>query len=423
MSLYASWMILVVMGLFLILPVMIGVYVYRDSESRGMNAPLWTLIAVLGPAFVGLIIYLIVRSESGSLKCPQCRNPVTDKYTLCPNCGASLKHRCRGCGNPLEPSWNQCPSCGLTVPEDQRSPVVDRAADRGLGKILIAVILIPLLIMGLLIGGLFTFRSSISSSIGSVDGMRVEDYADLPVVSGWLKECDQLGDGIYVLEYEYPREGDWAKVSYLIYRKGLTGMTNVSVGSSSLGIFKGPALDVTYNDSDAPSELDYHLYQVDYSADKVPRLVIQINGQEAPYRQTMTIEPLAFAEASMWRHEASNLYEARTPYLGDASAVVNLIDRTGLPRFGPYTIELQTKEEPFGLRISFESSLKTFGRQDRAHAIILLGLIDNLSYVEVVGSDDTQRITREEASEELGYDVKELGQSPGKLAEYLKGLY
>lgn len=75
MSLYASWMILVVMGLFLILPVMIGVYVYRDSESRGMNAPLWTLIAVLGPAFVGLIIYLIVRSESGSLKCPSARIP------------------------------------------------------------------------------------------------------------------------------------------------------------------------------------------------------------------------------------------------------------------------------------------------------------------------------------------------------------
>jgi hypothetical protein len=139
--------------------------------------------------------------------------------------------------------------------------------------------------------------------------------------------------------------------------------------------------------------LDYHLYQVDYSADKVPRLVIQINGQEAPYRQTMTTEPLAFAEAAMGRHEASNLYEARTPYLGNASAVVNLIDRTGLPRFGPYTIELQTKEEPFGLRIFFEASLETFGQQDRAYAIVLLGLIENLSYVEVVGSDGTQRIT------------------------------
>ena len=103
--------------------------------------------------------------------------------------------------------------------------------------------------------------------------------------------------------------------------------------------------------------------------------------------------------------------------------MVNLIDRTNLPRFGPYTIELQTKEEPFGIRIFFEASLETFGQQDRAYAIILLGLIDNLSYVEVVGSDDTQRITREEASEELGYDVKEFGQSPGKLAEYLESLY
>lgn len=423
MSLYASWMILVVMGLFLIIPVMIGVYVYRDSESRGMNAPLWTLIAVLGPAFVGLIIYLIVRSESGSLKCPQCQSPVTDKYALCPNCGASLKHRCRGCGNPLESSWKQCPSCGLTVPEDQRSPVVERSADRGLGKILIAVILIPLLIMGLLMGGLVSFRGSISSSVGSVDGMRVEDYADVPVVSQWLEECDQLGDGIYVLEYQGPGQGDWIKTSYLIYRKGLTGMTSVSVGSSSLGLFRGPALDVSYNDSTSPSELDYHLYQVDYSAEKVPRLIIQVNGQESPYRQTLSTEPLSFAEASMWRHEAANLYEAKTPYLGDASAVVNLIDRTGLVRFGPYTIELQTKEEPYGLRIFFDASLETFGQQDRAYAIILLGLIDNLSYVEVVGSDGSQMITTQEASEELGYDVKEFAQSPGKLAEYLENLY
>jgi hypothetical protein len=189
------------------------------------------------------------------------------------------------------------------------------------------------------------------------------------------------------------------------------------------GLFKGPALDVTYNDFESPSELDYHLYQVDYSADKVPRLVIQVNGQEASYRQTISAEPLSFSEASMGSHEASNLYEARTPYLGNASAVVNLIDRTGLPRFGPYTIELQTKEEPFGLRIFFEASLETFGQQDRAYAIILLGLIENLSYVEIIGSDGTQSITIQEASEELGYDVKEFGQSPGKLAEYLKSLY
>lgn len=42
-------------------PVVIGVCVYRDAVRRGMNAELWTLIAILAPLFTGVIIYLIVR--------------------------------------------------------------------------------------------------------------------------------------------------------------------------------------------------------------------------------------------------------------------------------------------------------------------------------------------------------------------------
>ena len=42
--------------------VAIGVYVYRDARNRGLNAVLWTLIALLAPSLVGFIIYLYFHS-------------------------------------------------------------------------------------------------------------------------------------------------------------------------------------------------------------------------------------------------------------------------------------------------------------------------------------------------------------------------
>ena len=47
--------------LLLLIPILIGVYVYRDAKRRQMNAVAWTAIAVLAPTFIGLIIYLLVR--------------------------------------------------------------------------------------------------------------------------------------------------------------------------------------------------------------------------------------------------------------------------------------------------------------------------------------------------------------------------
>ena len=47
----------------LTVPVMVGVYVYRDSRRRGMSAVVWTLIAVAAPALIGFIIYLLIRGN------------------------------------------------------------------------------------------------------------------------------------------------------------------------------------------------------------------------------------------------------------------------------------------------------------------------------------------------------------------------
>ena len=64
--------LLVVLAIFVAIPVLVGVYVWRDASRRGMNAPLWTLVAALAPAFIGLIIYLLVRGSWPDLRCPAC---------------------------------------------------------------------------------------------------------------------------------------------------------------------------------------------------------------------------------------------------------------------------------------------------------------------------------------------------------------
>ena len=46
------------------IPILIGVFVYRDAARRQDCSPiLWALVAALVPAYIGLIVYLIVRND------------------------------------------------------------------------------------------------------------------------------------------------------------------------------------------------------------------------------------------------------------------------------------------------------------------------------------------------------------------------
>ncbi|MGN0505229.1 MAG: zinc ribbon domain-containing protein [Lachnospiraceae bacterium] len=168
MSSMISVSALIVLPVFLILflgiPILIGVYVYRDAKSRGMNAVLWTLIALFAPSFIGLIIYLLIRGSYSDLKCPICNTAVTEQYVVCPSCGAKLKASCPGCNSPIEAGWKVCPHCSTPLPEystDFTPP--KKPKDRALGKILIAIIIIPIIFI------LLTFFAFLAFRVNSVD--------------------------------------------------------------------------------------------------------------------------------------------------------------------------------------------------------------------------------------------------------------
>ncbi len=48
------------------IPIVIGALVYRDARRQEIAGPLaWALAAALAPSFIGLVIYLVVRSSGG----------------------------------------------------------------------------------------------------------------------------------------------------------------------------------------------------------------------------------------------------------------------------------------------------------------------------------------------------------------------
>jgi uncharacterized membrane protein YhaH (DUF805 family) len=103
--------------------IFVCVWVYRDAQERGMNGLLWALLVLIGHV-IGLIIYLIVRSERAARpqaqaacceKCPSCGTEVRAGYTFCPHCGKPMKLVCPSCKRPVESGWKVCPHCGASL--------------------------------------------------------------------------------------------------------------------------------------------------------------------------------------------------------------------------------------------------------------------------------------------------------------------
>lgn len=266
----------------LAIPVLIGVFVYKDSKKRNMNAVLWTLIAVLAPTFIGLIIYLIVRADHSPLQCPSCSQIVTDRYTVCPKCGAKLKLTCEKCSYPVEPQWNICPNCAEPLPENQKNPLPAPGNDKGLVGILIAVILIPVALCIILAMGFWLLSPGsepMTSSSMYTDSLDKTELSKVDEVNSWLSDCDQTGDGIYVLAYE--SKGDTTQ-SYLIYRKGAAKTADIQTDSSLEGFFRKPVNIFAYSDLDESDADGYDLrYLVFY--DNSAELKITENGTGVAY--------------------------------------------------------------------------------------------------------------------------------------------
>ena len=113
-------MVLIPILLITVFWILVSVWVYNDAERNGMSGVLWALLVFFGN-FIALIIYLIVRSSTGtsnpivvpsSRACPSCKGPVQADFAVCPNCGTHLKNTCPKCEKSVQSDWQHCPYCG-----------------------------------------------------------------------------------------------------------------------------------------------------------------------------------------------------------------------------------------------------------------------------------------------------------------------
>lgn len=231
----SSIIILLMLAIFLGFPIIIGVYVYANAKSRGMNAALWTLIAVLAPAFIGFIIYLLVRGSYSDLKCPTCKTVIKEEFVSCPNCGTRLKPNCPKCSEPVEINWKVCPNCSTPLSdkyENVNPP--ERKKDKTLSTILIAVSVIPIAFLIVVLLGYMSVKTETSGTV--VTSVPTDTYlrkAETTDVKEWLDGIADDTNEAYALRYTYQMEDEIA-VDYLIFLPCLEGDAYVSSDHSSV---------------------------------------------------------------------------------------------------------------------------------------------------------------------------------------------
>lgn len=284
--------------LLLVVPVMIGIYVYRDASRRKMNALLWTLVAVITPVFVGLIIYLLVRGNYSDLVCPVCQQDVMKDYTVCPGCGARLRRVCEKCGYPVEEGWSVCPRCAAPLQYEEAEAVTPpvHKKDKGLWKILLAVVLIPVLLFIILLVNVSVSTSGSGSSSGRLASYTQDDmeqFREIKEVWIHLEEWEEEdADGVYVIKYQ-EWSSDGIQNAYLIYRPSAGNMK--SVNQSKNKDRSGNNLLVSFEDTDDP-DWNHAYYPLTYVSEKGGEplgLEILVNGEPVDYELVQIyVDPL-----------------------------------------------------------------------------------------------------------------------------------
>ena len=311
MSTVATIPAMIVLVLIILLPFIVGFFVYRDARQRNMNAILWAFVAALAPAFIGLIVYLLVRGNYMNLRCPQCSTPVMETYVVCPKCGAKLRPSCPNCKAPVEPDWKVCPKCTTPLPEyqaDIQTPV--RPKDRTGWKILLVILLIPLLLILFAIFGLMGLRGSGSVSMqelsrdeyfAEMEGLSQEEAVEK--VQEWLDGLNQEETRAHALRYDY-YNGSNTEYYFLVYIPGGGDSSHSGLGQSTsiFGTTVKLELEETGNDGT--------LFSILSTAKNAPNLKITLDGKRIPCNvDTVDFNPTVYYIVPQ--------YDARDPDAAD----------------------------------------------------------------------------------------------------------
>jgi len=121
--------IVTVISLFMAVLIFLTAYVNRDAYRRGMNASLWTIVAlVLLPETLigGHLLYFLMR-EPMPYPCPACGNSVGARFNFCPNCKCNLHPSCPQCKREIAETDKYCPYCAFELGSTDSAPNLQEA--------------------------------------------------------------------------------------------------------------------------------------------------------------------------------------------------------------------------------------------------------------------------------------------------------
>lgn len=175
------------------------------------------------------------------------------------------------------------------------------------------------------------------------------------------------------------------------------------------------------------------------------RLLIPLDGM----KEVWLCGEIVWQDGMVIGSWARDCLEARTPYVGDAPAVAQVLTTLNVSQLGTYTLSLQTASMPYGCTVAFDKSFDDdcsfWDPWMENYAWMLLALVDNLETVTWTHSDEngvlkTHTVTLAESSamlvewtaaynEENGTDwtaldsVKDYTASPADFQRLIDTLY
>lgn len=261
--------LILILAIAITVPILIGIYVYRDAKCRGMNAKRATLLAVLAPSLIGFIIYLLTRQER------------TER--TCPNCSA-----------PAQNDWQVCPKCATPLPEIKReTATTNYVSEKAVYRILALVFIVPILIICVTVFAI-EFIPDNSEKALSIQMFTIDEYIERGESEAsveWLESVIEKSDGVCVLKYKSKVEDkDQIRVRYLAYIPMLSDepiMTKDIIEKTF-----SDSIDIAFEDDGEASGNIVVL--INYRAAKEPKLNLLLGGEKLKYELTEADEPIDF---------------------------------------------------------------------------------------------------------------------------------
>lgn len=217
------------------------------------------------------------------------------------------------------------------------------------------------------------------------------------------------------------------KINQTITVKGID--TNSPIGDNCIVSWKDAKLQKVIN-----KEKTIIISIDDFSEGDHVSLFIGEIQESYPTRAKATTIQLEPKETLVTAYPIKDLWNARTKYVGDNSAVGKLIGLLPVPTGMQYDhFELQTSSPPYKVSLVYSVPAQLLSEYNsgssaasdtfQANALFLLALIDNADEVQVTLTDGTQKIEftngREWADNAVEGEVADYGKSPEKLQELI----